>query len=185
MKSLRLIVSVSALLFVGQAHAAGVPQMDPTWHANQLLWLAVSFGLLYVLVAAFIAPTISGILARRESAINHAIVEAERAQRAADTTRSDFESGEQTARVKAAELIAKAHAEATRDAATAAAKLEQDMNRKAAQAQTRIDEARSKAESQMQQATASLAAAIAQKLLGHSVTDEEANAATSNLKKAG
>lgn len=59
--------------FVFAAHAAsaaeegGIPQMDQTWYPNQLLWLAVSFCLLFLIVSRFIAPRISGILTTRES----------------------------------------------------------------------------------------------------------------------
>jgi F-type H+-transporting ATPase subunit b len=188
MKSFRIFLaaSVSAAWTVN-AHAAGIPQMDQTWYANQLLWLAISFALLYAIVSLFIAPTAASILATREGAINDAIAEAEKAKRAAETTKSDFESGGQSARAQASELIAKAQAENNKAAADAIAKLDHELARKLEQAETRIVDARTKAHSSMQDATASLAGVMAAKLLGRAVTAEEATAATSpivNLKKA-
>lgn len=157
--------------------------MDQAWYPSQLLWLAISFGLLFAIVSLFIAPRAESILKTREAAIADAIVEAEKAKQAAETTRSDFEAGGQSARTKAAEMLAKAQAQNTAEANEATAKLAQELDRKTAQAEARIAEARTKALGGMQDATADLAAAMASKLLGRPVTAKEASAST-NLKKA-
>ena len=181
MKLLRTFAILA--LSASPAFAEGLPQMDQSWYANQLLWLAVSFGSLFVIVSLFIAPTAAGILNTREKAISEAIAEAEKAKAAADLTKSDFESGDQSARIKAAELMAKAQAENTAAAAEATAKLDHDLARKVQQAETRIADARKEALTGMQDATANLAASMAAKLLGRPVSLEEAKAATSPIVK--
>lgn len=170
------------------AEEGGIPQMDETWYGNQLLWLAVSFILLYIVVSTFIAPTAASILGERESAVNEAIAKADLAKREAESTRSGYEAGDQSARIKAAELMAQAQAAISRDTSEALAALDIQLAHKASQAEARIAEARAKATSAMQQATSDLAGAMASKLLGRTVSSEEAAAATSpivNLKKAG
>jgi len=189
MKSLRTVFVFALTATPALAESAGgLPQMDQTWFANQLLWLAISFGLLFVIVSTYIAPTAQGILKKREAAIDEAIAEAEKAKRAADITKSDFESGGQSARTTAAELIAKAQAENNAAAAEATAKLDHELARKLDQAEARISDARKQALADMQTGTANLAASMAAKLLGRPVSLEEATAATTpivKLKKVG
>jgi len=184
MKSLRYALLLTAI--AAPAYAEGIPQMDQTWYANQLFWLAISFTLLYAAVARFIAPTAAKILGAREQAINEAISEAERAKREAESTRLGSEAGGESARAKAGEIMAQAAATASKEASDALAKLEVELAHKASQAEARIVDARAKATANMQQATSDLAAAMASKLLGHDVTAEEATASSPivNLKKA-
>lgn len=152
-------------LAVSEAHASSLPQMDTTWYANQLLWLAISFLTLYVCVSRFIAPTIASILATRESAINDAIREAEAARQQAESTRGTSASATQSARVQAAELIAKAQAKISAEAADALAKLDRDLERRTAGAAAVLEEAVVKANAGIEAAANSLAEAITQKLL--------------------
>lgn len=158
--------------------------MDLTWFPNQILWLAISFGLLYLLVSKSIVPTVGGVLHARDEAITLAIGEAEAAKREAESTRSTVESAGQNARVKAAELVATAQAKSSREAADAMAKLDHDLVRKANQADAVVADAIAKAQSSMESATASLAACMAGKLLGGTVDDTMAAAAVQTVKKA-
>jgi hypothetical protein len=51
----RTVTHFTALFAVFAASSAfaadaGIPQMDQTWFANQLFWLAISFTLLFIVV---------------------------------------------------------------------------------------------------------------------------------------
>ena len=143
-----------------------MPQLDPTWYGNQLLWLAISFVLLYVLVSGVIAPTVQHVLKDRSDAIDVAIAEAEKAKLAAESTRGNVESAIHAARAQASELVVTAQAENSRDAAEAIAKLDHELARKADNAAARIQEAVTKAQSELGVATADLANAMVEKLMG-------------------
>lgn len=153
------------LLLSSPAFAEGLPQMDATWFSNQLFWLAVSFALLYAVVVRVITPGVGGVLANRAKAIADAIAEAEEAKRAAAQTRGDVEAASNSARAQAAELLAKAQAEATREATDASTKLAHELTRKTEQAETRIAEALKKASGQVDQAVADLSAAMQARLM--------------------
>ena len=153
------------LLLSSPAFAEGLPQMDATWFSNQLFWLAVSFALLYAVVVRVITPGVGGVLANRAKAIAEAIAEAEEAKRAAAQTRGDVEAAGNSARAQAAELLAKAQAEATREATDASTKLAHELTRKTEQAETRIAEALKKASGQVDQAVADLSAAMQARLM--------------------
>jgi F-type H+-transporting ATPase subunit b len=166
---------VAALFIASSAHAAaGLPQLDSTWFANQLFWLVVTFTILYLIVSRFIVPSVSQVLEVRESAIHAAIAEAEEAKRAAEGTRSHYESQGMNARGRASELMAKAQAESNARTNEAFEKLDRELSQKAERAETRIEEAKSKAAGAMQKATAELAVTMVEKLLGRTVDTKDA-----------
>lgn len=170
MKLTRTILLAPLALVATTAHASSLPQMDPTWYPNQLLWLALSFIALYITVARFIAPAIQSVLTTRENAISEAIREAERAKHAAESTRGNVESASNDARHRAAEILAQAQAENSRDATEAAAKLERELARKADNAAALLDEAVKKAATGIDAAVNDLARAMTAKLLAGNVT---------------
>lgn len=184
MKKSHLIVVSAGLFAAAPAFAAGLPQLDNTWFSNQLLWLAVSFLALYAVISSFVAPTISKVLDTRAEQIAAAIRDAEEAKRMAETTRSSFESEGQSARTKAAELLAKVQGEISRDATEAMNKLGHDLSRKAEQADARIEDAKAKAFASMHTATVSLTKAMTEKLLGHSVSDATVEQSVNRYMKA-
>lgn len=156
-----LVVAVSA----ATAGAASMPQLDPTWFPNQLFWLAISFLTLYIIVSRVIAPNVGSVLQARDAAITDAIAEAEEAKRAAESSRGTMATAGAGARAKAAEVLATAQAETSRDATAALAKLDHDLTRKTEQAQARIEDALLKAKSGLTAASDNLAAAMVEKLL--------------------
>lgn len=164
---------ISALVFAGNAYAevaekaekSPMPQMDTTWYGNQLLWLAVSFIALYIVVAKLITPSIASVLNTRESAINDAIRDAERARYEAESTRGNVESAGHGARQRSAEIMAKVQAENTSNAAAAMAKLDHELSRKADHAAALLDEAVKKANASVDTAAQDLAQAITARLL--------------------
>ena len=187
MASFRYVfVALPVVVAASAANAgAGIPQMDATWFPNQLLWLAVSFGLLYVAVAKFIAPRIESVLHTRQEAIAAAIAEAEKAKREAEVTRGDFESSGKAARAKAAELVATAQAQSSRDVADALTKMDRELARKLEHAEAVVQDALAKAQAGMQAATADLTAAMSSKLLGSAVDAGAVARAVETVKKAG
>ncbi len=183
MKLFRQLSAGSAIFVTsaGATHAAGIPQMDQTWYPNQLFWLAISFGVLYVLVSRRIAPTIHSLLHAREEAINIAIRDAEEAKRTAEATRSHYESEGQGARGKAAEFVARAQAETSAKATEALAKLDNELAQKATRADARIEDAKAKAASALQSATVSLTSTMVEKLLGYAVKEADVAKAVAPL----
>ncbi len=66
-------------------HGSGVfPPFDSTHFASQLLWLAITFGLFYLLMSKVIIPRIGGILETRHDRIAQDLDEASRLKGEAD-----------------------------------------------------------------------------------------------------
>lgn len=169
MKRLSYFTVTAFLVFAANAamaKGAGVPQMDQTWYANQLFWLAISFSLLFMVVSQVIAPSIHSVLQRRETEITNAVAEAEFARSEAQATQGVAAQTGQSARAQAAELMAQAQAEASRDAASELAKLDHELERKASHADAVLEDALAKAHAGVDAAAQQLAEAIAAQLLG-------------------
>lgn len=164
---LSILITSSAILAAQSAAAeeGGIPQMDPTWFPNQLFWLALSFGLLFAIVSLFIAPRIHGILGTRENAIREAIADAERAKFAAEVTSGNVASASESARIKAAEIMAALQAEISAEATKSITKLTHDLDRKADHASAVLADMIRKANSEIDVAVQDLADAMAQKIL--------------------
>lgn len=168
-------LTVAALISSPAYAGGGMPQLDPTWFANGFFWLFVSFVVFYLLIARRVVPTIASVLKSREEAITGAIREAERAKHEAESTRGSATSEGNSARAKAAEIIAKAQAEASSDASDALAKLDRDLAARVNHAAAVLEDAVSKAKAGVDAAAADLAQAMVEKLSG--AADEDATPA--------
>ena len=91
-------------------HASGVfPPFDPSTFGSQLLWLAIIFGALYVLMSRIGLPRVEGILAARKAAHDSDLAEAARLRAETEDAIAAFEKA-----------LAEAHAHAeTPDEASA------------------------------------------------------------------
>lgn len=159
---------VAVFLAASPALAAqGLPQMDQSTYASQLVWMAISFALLYFIVAAFVAPRVGGVLKTRENAINDAIAKAEELKAKASGTKGNFEAEGAQARAKAAESISKAVADAAKESAEAMAKLNAELDAKAQTSRERIAKAVAKANIEVDDAAQALADTMADKLLSN------------------
>ena len=71
-----------------------MPQFDPTYFAPQLVWLAITFLALYLLMSRLILPRITGILSQREDRIEGNLKRAETLkEEAAQVLRGDPAAG--------------------------------------------------------------------------------------------
>ncbi|MFN4256988.1 MAG: prolyl oligopeptidase family serine peptidase, partial [Saprospiraceae bacterium] len=70
---------------------AGFPPFDASTFPSQLLWLAITFGLFYLLMAKVIMPRIGGILENRHDKIAQDLDEASRSKAEADAAIAAYE----------------------------------------------------------------------------------------------
>ena len=108
------------------AHGGGVfPPFQTETFASQLLWFAITFGLLYVLMSRVALPRVASVLEKRTSRLAHDLEEAQRLKTRSEQAAEAYEKSLAEARTKA-----KAIAQETRDKLNAAA----DVRRKALEA---------------------------------------------------
>ena len=115
-----------------------MPQLDPTWFASQLFWLAVTFVTLYVLLSRFILPSLQDVIARRAGAHTGDIEAAQSLKLQAEAARVEYERTMAQAREKAQAMLTEATLASKAKAEQASRDLDQQVARKLAEASQRI-----------------------------------------------
>lgn len=158
----------------GDAHGGGVfPPFDQSTFASQLLWLAITFGLFYLLMSRVIVPRIGSILEHRRDRIAQDLDEANRLKEEGDNAIAAYEQELAEARKKAAAI-----AEAAREKAKAAANAERtateaELSAKMADAEKSIAAIKAKALADVDTIAEETASDLVKHLLGGSVTKAE------------
>lgn len=147
-----------------------MPQLDPTTFAPQLIWLAITFIGLYVLMARVALPRIGGMIEQRRDRIASDLDEAARLKDDTEKAIADYETALAEARARAHTI-----AQQTRDELKAAtdrerASLDQSIAKKLAEAEARIADARDAAMADVATIATGLAGDIVTSLAGASPT---------------
>ena len=167
----------------GDEHATGVfPPFDQTTFASQLLWLAITFGLFYLLMSKVIVPRIGGILETRHDRIAQDLDEAARLKAEADAAIASYEQDLASARAKGNAIAGAARDEAKAKADAERATIEASLQDKIAGAETRIAEIKAKALADVGSIAEETAAAVVEQLIGAKASAAEVAAA---VKSAG
>jgi F-type H+-transporting ATPase subunit b len=171
-------------------HGNAFPPFDATTFPSQLLWLAITFGLLYYLMAKVALPRIAGILEDRRDRIATDLDMSERLKGESEDALAGYEKALAEARGKAFEI-----AEAARDAAKAAAdaetaETEADLARKLEGAEARIADIKSKALAEVggiaHDVTGAIVASLTEaKVASHEIEEAVANAMAQRSGNAG
>jgi len=153
------------------------PPFDPTFFPSQLLWLAITFAVLYFLMAKVALPRIGGILADRRNRIAADLDKAEALKAQSEAAIAAYEKALAEARANAFK-IAEGAREASKKAADAErATTEAGLARQIAAAETRIGEIKTRALSDVGAIAAEAAEAVVKALSDASVARPEIEAA--------
>lgn len=165
------------------ALAGGLPQLDTHWFHNQIFWLGVSFSLLYLVVSRLAVPRFTQILGTRKQAIEQALQAAESARASAQRDAQESAQESQQARDAASDAIARAVSETSAQMHARLEAVNHEMIVKAEQAAERIRDAKTKALDSLGAPTAALAAAMVARLVGHTPSAQQAEAAVTKILK--
>src|ERR1700761_3167543 len=141
----------------------GFPPFDTTTFPSQFFWLALTFGLMFVVLWRVTGPRINAAITGRRGAINGAIAEAAKARAEAESAQAGYESA-----LAAARTNANALAEHTRQPRNA------EITKAMHDADARIARTRENAKTAVGSAARDAAIAIVERLTGDSVSADEA-----------
>src|SRR5262245_55630311 len=91
----------------------GLPQLDSSHYPSQLLWLAISFGLLYLLLSRLLLPKVEAALARRRHQIHADLGGARQLQKQSQDVAAAYEAALAEARGKASGIAGDMRAKLT------------------------------------------------------------------------
>ncbi len=150
----------------GGAHETGFPPFNPDSFSSQLIWLAISFGILYLLMSRVALPKIATVLEERHDRIADDLDQAEQFRSQTEEAIAAYEKALGEARDEAHKI-----AQATRDELQAETdrqrqEVEGELAVKIADAESRIKSTKEAAMANVRDIAADVAGSVVTQVLG-------------------
>ncbi len=143
-----------------------MPQLDPEFFSPQLVWLAITFGLMYLLMAWVALPRVEQVLTARAERIADDLSAAEECNRQAEEALAAYEAALAEARARAHEIAAKNRDQVRRELEKHRADLDARLAASIAEAEARIRASTEAAMANVAEIAAPVAGAIVARLIG-------------------
>ncbi|GFO82931.1 ATP F0F1 synthase subunit B [Methyloceanibacter sp.] len=161
-----------------------MPQLNPLDWAPQLIWLAITFGVLYVLMLKIALPRIGSVIEKRAAKIAGDLEAAEKAKRDTEEALAGYEQALAEAKQKAHAIIEEGRAKLKAETDAERAKLDQELAAKSAEAAARIEKATEAAMKDINSVATDAAADIVRQLIGVAPSKADLERAVTAARKA-
>jgi F-type H+-transporting ATPase subunit b len=157
----------------GAAHAKVFPPLDPATFVPQLVWLAIAFGLLYLLLSRVALPRVGEVIEERADRIRRDLEQAEKLKAETAGALAAYEQALAEARSKAGGIIKTMRDGLTAEVDKERARVEAQIAQKVAEAEARIEQTKSRALASVNDIATETAGAIVKKLIDADVSKDE------------
>ncbi len=154
-----------------------MPQLATADFAPQLIWLAITFVALYLVMWRVALPRIVDVLEERQRRIDDDLTAAEGLKREADEALAAYEAAREDARANARRTASETRDAIKRRTAAGEAELDATLARENEESDARIRAAREEAREHVRAIAIDAARAIVRRLIGAEVDDAAAAAA--------
>lgn len=162
-----------------------MPQLAFETFASQLVWLAMTFVVLYLIMSKVVVPRIGGILEDREQRIRSDLDKAEALKADTDRAIADYEAKLAEARASAGEMIASMKAEVNAEIDKRRAEIDAELESRQAEAEQQISAQREAALGSLDDVAKSVTAALVEKLAGSAPADDRVGNAVQTASEGG
>jgi F-type H+-transporting ATPase subunit b len=159
------------------------PPFNKETFASQLVWLAIFFVALYLLMWKVAIPRIGGIVEARRGRIEGDIAEANRLKEQSDAALKAYEQSLADARGRAQALANETRERLNAEAEESRKKLEASLNAKLAEAERTIAQTKTAAMANVRGIAVDTAGAIVQRLIGAAPTGKAVEDAVADVLK--
>ena len=157
----------------GAGHVKVFSPLDSGTFVPQLVWLALTFGLLYVLLKRFALPRVGEVIEERRERIQRDFEKAERLKAETEQALANYEQALVEARTRANAIAKDMRDKLAAEVDKERAAVDAQVGRKLADAEARIAQSKAKAMASVGDIAADTASAVVGKLLGKEVTKDE------------
>ncbi len=161
-----LSLTTAAVALAGDGKSAGLPQLNFKDFAPQLIWLFLTFGLLYWLMARVALPKVGCVIEERAQRIQRDLDEAVRLKGETEKALADYEASLASARNRAGTIAKEIRDKLTAEVDGERVRLEKQVASRVADAEKRIVDMKLRAMSEVGQIATETAEAIVGQLQG-------------------
>lgn len=161
-----------------------MPQLETATFLPQLVWLLITFALLYVLMAKVALPRVAAVIDERKRRLDQDLAEAARLKRETEAAIAEYEHALAAARGKAQAIAGEARTQLSADAAAQRSRVEAEIAEKTKAAEASILAAKQQALSQLTAVAAGAAADVVARLSGTAPSGDAVNAAVAQALSA-
>lgn len=154
-------------------HAKAFPPLDPGTFAPQLVWLALSFGLLYLILKRAALPRIGEVIEERRGRIRRDLEQAEKLKIDTERALTSYEEALSAARLRANTEAKNLREVLAKEIEAQRTKTEAEIARELAAAEQGIAESKAAALTGLDEVAADVATAIVARLTGTQVSKAE------------
>jgi F-type H+-transporting ATPase subunit b len=148
-----------------------MPQFDPAVWMPQLVWLAITFLALYLLMSKVALPRVSEVLEEREERINESLRKADLLKLHAEDAIAAYEKTVADVRANAAQVLQEAREEAAAESAKQNSELGERLAAEIRAAEERINHAREVAITGLRDVAISVSGAALERLIGQRIDE--------------
>ena len=160
-----------------------MPQLEPLDWAPQLIWLVITFTILYLLMTYVALPRIGSVIDARMKRIADDLATAETLRRETEVAIAAYEQALAEAKQRAHAISDEGRAKLKAEIEGERQKLEAQLAAKAAEAEARITEAKNAAMKDVSAVAADVALDVVRRLIGVAPSDAEVKQAVAAARK--
>jgi F-type H+-transporting ATPase subunit b len=164
-------------------HGGGFPPFNTHTFASQLIWLALFFILLYVLMAKWALPQVGRVIENRQKRIADDVAEAGRLKGQSDAAVEAYEKALADARSRAQAIANETREKQAAEAEAARKKVEDELNVKLMDAEKTIAATKQAAMANVRTIAQDAAAAIVERLIGTTPGEQQVAKAVTDVLK--
>ena len=143
-----------------------MPQLNPLDWGPQLIWLLITFGILYFLMLKVALPRIGGAIEARADRIAKDLAQADKLRRETEEAIAAYAQALAEAKQKAHAIIEEGRAKLKAETAKERARLDAELAARGAEAEKRIEAAKNSAMREVNSIAADVASDIVRRLIG-------------------
>lgn len=160
-----------------------MPQLNPLDWGPQLIWLVITFSILYLLMKRVALPKIGSVIEARHARIADDLEAADKLRRETEKAIAAYEQALAKAKARAHGIAQEARNKLKDEVATERAALERDLAAKSVEAEARIHWAKNSALKDVNAVASEAASDIVHRLIGVALSAPEVSSAVAAARK--
>ncbi len=169
-------LSFLVLSSANSAESGGMPQLNPEFWFSQIVWLVLTFGILYIILSKLVLPKISDNLETRKSQILENIETAEKQREESEDKVKQFEKIILSSKVEAKNIFNEARKKVLNDINKKRIALEKDIDEEIATTEKEISKLKNGSEVKIRKIAIETSSELIKQLIGEEVNNSSISA---------